>query len=399
MQKERSLVIGAATCVMACGWVNAATLYVKATGTGNCTTWANACSLGTALANADPLTSDQIWVQAGTYTATVAPFELKNGVKVIGGFAGTETVASQSNPTVNVTILDGATARPCVTNLNANPGGAAAVLRGFTLRNGRDTDGEGGALVLQNSNAIVVSCTFEENSAGYFGGAVFIRGIGSPQFFNCIFRNNGTAATNPRDTLGGGGVFVDEGAPLFANCLFYNNEAGQGGVMLVRAGYPTVANCTMTDNRSVYQAGGAISDPNGGVTLKNSIVWSNTRMLDPDGAGPDPAVPVVDQVSCSESGTSLPTYCDIQGGWSIGSNNINSDPLFTNSGAGDYTLTASSPGRDTGFNYDLPADAGDLDWDGNTIEAIPKDLNMNPRKRPILNGIVDMGAYERQVDE
>ena len=40
---------------------------------------------------------------AGTY----APFQLKEGVKIIGGFAGTETYIVQSNPANNVTIVDG----------------------------------------------------------------------------------------------------------------------------------------------------------------------------------------------------------------------------------------------------------------------------------------------------
>jgi len=81
----------------------AATLYVKTTGSGTaCSSWANACTLSQALTNA--ASGDSIWVKSGTYSGPVA---LTNGVKLIGGFAGTETAASQSNPSTNATIIDG----------------------------------------------------------------------------------------------------------------------------------------------------------------------------------------------------------------------------------------------------------------------------------------------------
>ena len=88
----------------------AATRYAKvtATGTGDCSSWANACTLATAITNAG--SGDEIWVQAGTY----GPIGLKTGVNIIGGFAGAETSASQSDPTVNDTVIDGGGARAVV---------------------------------------------------------------------------------------------------------------------------------------------------------------------------------------------------------------------------------------------------------------------------------------------
>ena len=56
---------------------------------------------------------------------------------------------------------------------------------------------------------------------------------------------------------------------------------------------------------------------------------------------------------------------------------------------------STSPCKNTGdrtiLANVLPADAGDLDWDTNTVEPTPKDLARFPR---IRLGTVDMGAYE-----
>jgi len=86
--------------------------YAKpvASGTGDCSSWTNACTLQTALTGA--LSGDEIWAAVGTYKPTpgtdrTVTFQLKNGVALYGGFAGTETARDQRNPTLNVTILSG----------------------------------------------------------------------------------------------------------------------------------------------------------------------------------------------------------------------------------------------------------------------------------------------------
>ncbi len=67
--------------------------YVKPGGIGNCSTWALACDLRTALTAA--VAGDEIWAVQGTYypgTAgnRAATFTLKNGVALYGGFFGYE---------------------------------------------------------------------------------------------------------------------------------------------------------------------------------------------------------------------------------------------------------------------------------------------------------------------
>jgi len=351
----------------------AATRYVKTSGAGNCSTWAAACTLGSALANAGG--GDEIWVQGGTY----GPITLKNGVKIIGGFAGTETTASQSNPTTNVSIIDGGGTSQAV---SGSDNGASAVLRGFTVRNGLDSGSDGGGgIILNNSSALIVQCIFENNRAGDFGGAAGIRGVGSPQFINCIFRNNGLGTANPGNTKGGGAVFVDRGTPTFVNCLFYNNKAWEGGVVLMVLGAPTFINCTIVNNQATIGYGGVFFDPDGRATFRNCILRGNTTTR---------GVGYADQGYSGSGGTTTIGYSDVQGGWS-GAGNIDADPLFNNPAGNDYKLQSTSPCKNAGQNAALPPDVGNLDWDLDSDEIIPMDLARGVRTQGTS---VDMGAYE-----
>ncbi len=353
----------------------AATKFVKPTGTGDCGSWANACTLPTALTAAG--SGDELWVKSGTY----APFGLKNGVKIIGGFAGTETLAKNSNPATNVTIIDGGGTTQC---LSGEDLAASTVLRGFTIRNGIDGgyDG-GGGIVLNNSSALMVQCIFEDNKAS-FGGAVAVRGSGSPEFINCTFRNNGH--TNGTTPLGGGAVFVYSGSPIFTNCLFFGNKAGEGGAVLVAYGTPTFINCTFAGNAAVIGSGGGVFDREGQATLKNCILWGNTTTR---------SVAYSAQIH-AVGGSSLARYSNIQGGWP-GTNILNTDPLFVNSASSDYRLQATSPCKDVGENASLWPDHGDLNWNLDTGEPTPKDLA--PKGRT-WGPAVDIGAYElHMVDE
>jgi len=56
-----------------------------------------------------------------------------------------------------------------------------------------------------------------------------------------------------------------------------------------------------------------------------------------------------------------------------------------------FRLDLASPCRNAGNNSALPADTADLDKDGDVNEPIPFDIEGKPR---ILNGVVDLGAFE-----
>ena len=128
-QRTNRLLSVITVCVVAAIGMNSSVLaqpdiwYVDGTVT-ECdedgTTWAKAFKyLQDALAEADGLTNDQIWVRAGEYFVDqdcanpdgtglrTATFELVEGVKLYGGFDGTETLLIQRDPVLNITILNG----------------------------------------------------------------------------------------------------------------------------------------------------------------------------------------------------------------------------------------------------------------------------------------------------
>lgn len=369
-------------------------------------TWATACSLDCAVTKASA--GDSIWVKAGTYyrgDEDVGPVKLNWGVKLIGGFDDNASLASQSNPDLNLTILHGgrSAAEPAPWGRVVEASGCDdpydpanyPLLRGFRIANGycaqqMEFEAGGGGMLLDNSCARIVQCEFVNNLATWAGAGVSIKGEeGAPWFINCTFWDNGSETPNTDfdvdvTPLAGGAVIVWSGAPTFVNCLFYNNLAGEAGAIYCDPSASfTLENCTFVKNKAKISFAGAISDEGGGGSARNCIFWDNTVPPGRTGSqiGSDPGHPTV------------VTYSDVQGGWP-GSMNIDADPLFVNATNNNYRLGTNSPCIDKGrsFSPGLPEDHGDLNWNENLTEATPLDLDLLTRR---VNIKVDLGPYER----
>lgn len=298
-----------------------------------------------------------IFVRRGQYQ----PIRLKNGVTVIGGFSGTESLPSQADPNTNTTTIDGGGSTRAITSI-AND--QSAVLRGVYVRNGVSSErlgaavGGGGAY-FHDSDAILAEVVFEHNHAAYAGGAIAVDG-GAPTFVGCTFRNNGDRELSGHgDTIGtlaGGAVFIHYGAPLFYRCLFAANAAKEGGAVVNTGGSPRFLNCTFASNHASLRSGGAVADHSGAV-IENCIVWSNT------------ASEGHQSIYMGTYASSSVEHSDIEGGWP-GTGNLDADPRFMNLVGGEYRLAADSPCRGAGSNYQLPADQADLDYDGDRTETL-----------------------------
>jgi hypothetical protein len=233
-------------------------IYVHATASGqnNGTSWTHAYTdLQSAVQQSTA--GDTIWVAQGTYRPAATDrdisFSVKSGVRMYGGFNGTETALAQRNWTLYPTVLSGDTGIAGDTSDNAytvvymDHPDSLTVLDGFTVRDGNAryapqlTDYlsprvSGGGLFIEGkagaAYANITHCIFENNTALRNGGGVCINGSNggsvAPVFFDCIFRNNRAQARY------GGGVYKTGGSavertPDFNFCTFERNRCGAEG--------------------------------------------------------------------------------------------------------------------------------------------------------------------------
>jgi parallel beta-helix repeat protein len=374
-------------------------IYVDwdANGSRSGTSWANACrELGLAFILVDTFGVGEIWVAGGTYKDAIT---LRSGVKVYGGFAGTETALADRNVAANQTTIDVSTADE---ESPANHGVVmdsviSVVLDGFTITGGNADgpleEGNGGGIYCNNlddtntiancnitgneaerggglyclqSSPAITNCNISNNTAEIHGGGIGCNDNSSPTISNCMISGNTTqqsggagilcyANSSPTITrciikenratvYDGGGIHCSlSSSPTITNCVIAGNEAGNevvlryGGGICCRIGSsPTVINCTITHNTAGFSGGGIGSFDGVSPEITNCILWAN----------------VPDQIA----GTTTVTYSDIQAGYA-GTGNIDLHPLFTGDG---YHLLENSPCIDAG----TPDGAPDRDIDG-----------------------------------
>ena len=256
--------------------------YVHPEGKGNGMSWDEAAS-DLALILAQTEAGDEIWVAAGTYTATRSgdrniSFVIPNGVSVFGGFSGQETMRKQRDWSKNPTILSGEIGAPgeddntfnVVYTENVGP---ATRLDGFIImggnangqvpKGGRIRGGGGWHDMAANggkSRPHISNCTFLANKA-LEGGAFYCNGedgSSSPIFSNCRFQGNFA-------NVDGGAIFSNgrsestSQVKLF-NCIFQDNMASYGAGIFFDNGFNetglTVENCIFKKNNAFLWGGG-----------------------------------------------------------------------------------------------------------------------------------------------
>jgi hypothetical protein len=352
--------------------VPAQVVYVKADakGANDGTSWANAYTdLQTALARS--AAGCEIWVAAGTYLPgesgdTQASFYLKDSIALYGGFAGIETSRSQRNWAANPTILSGDLNGDGVANsgdanlvVYAKNVSSAVTVDGFTITGGYsvETSSIGAGMALEDSIPTLKHLSFIGNNAEVCAG-LYIES-GDPTMSDLIFFGN-TAISY------GGGLCLNESSPTLTNALFYGNNGGTygGGGIMMMSSNPVLTNVTNAGNTGEAAGGGILlfeSNPH----VRNSILWGNTAETDA-------------QVGKLDT-TSVPVFTNtlIQGG----RDTLDADPLFVDATNGNYHLKGRSPAINAGDNSVTSPELPSNDLDG---------------KRRIVNGTVDLGAYEWQ---
>ncbi len=250
----------------------------------------------------------------------------------------------------NTTLLDGFT----ITGGNAN--GAllsAIVVESKTIyRNG------GGALHCMWSDITVNNCIFIANAA-FNGGGMYINESSPNAINNCTFVQN-------QSTNEGGGMFNYMTSPVLNNIVFTGNLAVNGGGM---ANYffsaPILNNCTFSNNNAI-NSGGAMYSTSSTPSINNSILWGNGTEI---------------------VGTTTVTHSIVQGGYAGATN---SNPMFVNPNnpAGPDGIHRTN---DDGLRLQTGSPAVNSGNNALINPVITTDIIGAAR---ILDGIVDMGAYE-----
>lgn len=342
-------------------------LYVNlaAIGSNNGSSWTNAyTNLQTALNTVNIV--DTIWVAAGTYIPTTT-LSLKNGLAVIGGFAGTETQLSQRNIAANPVIISGNNTRQVFNNANLN---STAVLDGCIISNGNSTT-NGAGMYNSYSSPTIRNCIFKDNicnSTANEGGGGMFNYYSNPAMTNCVFANNIV-----NNSLSGGGMSNDNSNPTINNCLFVGNivnDYGSGGGMYNFFSNPVINNSVFTSNSVPVNEGGGIYNWSSAPVITNTIIYGNTAAAHPN----------------INSGATI-NYSDIEGGYS-GTGNTNADPLFVNA-ASPAGTDAQWMTSDDGLTL-MPCSPA-INAGTTTTPALPVDVLGNARL-----GTYDMGAYEYQ---
>lgn len=364
------IVVFSLVCVSA----NAATRYVPSSQYSTIQAAINACNNG-----------DTVVVAPDTYTGPGNRAIYFNGKAI--------TVRSETGP--ENCIIDGeGYGAPGFLFTNAET--ENSVLDGFTITNFNSC-----GIYCYSSSPTIRNCIISNNTATY-GGGIDCREYSHPNITKCVIRGN----TSTTGGYGGGGIFCNWGCdPKISNCVITSNSAAYrgGGIYFRHFCHLKLINCEISKN-TAYDGGGIchamfdrleiinctiaenIASNNGGglyldyvgppITISNSNLWGNTASNSGN--------------QIFKEGYRIPTFsfCDIEGcggsggGWDSalgndGGNNIDIDPRFVDSGAGDYHLIPNSPCNNAG--------------DPSGSYAGQTDIDGEPR---VMNGRIDIGADE-----
>jgi len=469
---KRNAVLGLGTLALVAGSAGAAVRYVNvaAPAGGNGTSWATAFPhLQDALAAAQ--SGDEIWVAQGIYFPdrnSVIPggngdrdasFNMKSGVALYGGFQGNETSRGQRSWISFPTVLSGDIFTTAQTDnsrtvVMANGVNSGAILDGFTVTKGYDSDGSsasqgaesagagmyisGGSPVIRNtvfssnssrggagiaayfSSFTVQGCTFQNGWGDSRGGGIDIWQCSNIVIEDSVFKNN--------TAYYGGGIYGNSGTSgRIERCTFEGNlSVNGGGVSWAGFSNPVIRNCLFLKNRcdqiSFYQTsfdGGAARNWCAGATYINCVFngnWAKGKGAAVYDAGPSGSTS--QQINCtyvnnncrdggvvaSASGHVPQVRNSIMWGNMVtlfngtvtvsttAQQGIDLDPKFQDADGPDNIAGTADD------DFRLQSDSPYIDAGDNAVvpAGTTTDIAGNPRFNPDLP-TVDLGAYEYVV--
>jgi hypothetical protein len=268
------------------------------------------------------------------------------------------------------------------------------------------TVGQHATLVAQGNEAQIIEFTAANRETGWAGLRFVDSGSDDVLSYCRISYAKKEAGLNPQDgdaevsdlDLYGGAIYCAASNLTVENCTITNNTGGVAGAIYCVECYPTVSNTVIANNTSIggdFQCGGIYSDDPGmpeirnctivnnypgglfsasweGMNVTNTIVWGNERY----------------QIYTEQSVPTV-TYCDIPGGYA-GEGNFDSDPNFLDPSAG-----AGAEYDGASANWALKTTSPCINA-GMLVNGLPGTDPVGAER--IHSGVIDVGAYENQLD-
>ncbi len=205
-------------------------------------------------------------------------FYINAGVTIIGGYGGGQTTIT-GNGAVNLFTLRpgaGTTQISGITFNNSNPSGNTG------YPDGRSTISRGGAILGRNGvNVVIDNCSFtaSANAQNAGGGAIYVAGNSNLQISNSTFSNcssNGGV---------GGALMIENSTAVMNNCKIHNSSSQYGGAFYVNGGTLTATDCNIYENAVTGggRGGAGYLANNSTVTMNHCAITNNTSAL--GGAG------------------------------------------------------------------------------------------------------------------
>jgi len=250
------------------------------------------------------------------------------------------------------------------------------------------TEFVGGGVYFGGQNSTISNCAVINNIAADGGGICFYSSKSGRTIINCVITGNTAKGYNSTYSGQGGGIGFQLDCsipPLIQNCTINGNFATNSGGGISGPNF-ILRNCLFSGNVARTNAGGVLCQT--GIVESCTIV-SNTAGVSGGGLYFS-TVSVTGQnniVYYNSAGVSANNFTNTTGNTGLnyscvtpavdGIRNITNDPALKDLSGGNCRLRMSSPCVNAGTNQN---------WMTNAV-----DLEGNAR---ILNGIVDMGAYE-----
>lgn len=321
-------------------------------------------------------------------------------------------------------------------NTTTNNGGGifcteAAVIRDSIIQSNRATGANavhgGGGIMARNPSTQISGCLIADNSATNNGGGLFIQAAASGNWLvisNSTLCGNGAGANGggvnlspgsqnyavtsiiascvleTNTALTGGGIYVGSGGVLVDCCVIRGNQANnEGGIRTMNpsVNYPYILrNTLIVGNSALTNSGGG--RVRYGAMVQNCTVANNAAGVAVGGLWLDGTNAVYGASSASNlicrynyvgaaenninvrDGGIVAWTCTAPTNGLTGPGNIEADPLFVDTNAGNYRLQAGSPCINAGALQ--PA------W-------MPDGLDLDGRPRlDRFSRVVDMGCHE-----